>query len=106
VGRRRQSLSQLSPDLCPALSPALVALVVLPFLSGWNQFLEPLIYLDSVSNYTDPLALTVFQRQYCGSYYCCIIMGGALIGTLPSIVVYLIGPRPFVQGINLRGVKR
>jgi multiple sugar transport system permease protein len=90
----------------PLSAPAIVALGILQFLYGWNQFLEPLVYLNSASNYTYPLALTQFQSQYGAEYFWGIIMGGALIGTIPSIAVYLIGQRYFVQGIILSGVKR
>jgi len=90
----------------PLSAPAIVALAILQFLYGWNQFLEPLIYLNSSVNYTYPLALTQFQSQYGAEYFWGIIMGGALIGTIPSIAVYLVGQRYFVQGIILSGVKR
>jgi ABC-type glycerol-3-phosphate transport system permease component len=90
----------------PLSAPALVALAVLQFLYGWNQFLEPLIYLNSAVNYTYPLALTEFQSQYGAVYFWGVILGGALIGTIPSIAVYLFGQRYFVQGIILSGVKR
>lgn len=90
----------------PLSTPALAALAIFQWLYSWNEFLEPLIYLNSDINYTYPLALTRFQNQYGGEYFWGVILGGAFLGTIPSIIVYVLGQRYFVQGIVLSGIKR
>jgi multiple sugar transport system permease protein len=90
----------------PLSGPALAALAIFQFLYAWNEFLEPLIYLNTDINYTFPLALTRFQNHYGGEYKWGVILAGAFLGTLPSIIVYVVGQRQFVQGIVLSGIKR
>jgi len=90
----------------PLSMPAIAALGIFQFLYAWNEFLEPLIYLNSDVMYTFPLALTRFQNHYGGEYFWPVILAGAIIGTIPSIIVYIIGQRQFVQGIVLSGIKR
>jgi multiple sugar transport system permease protein len=90
----------------PLSLPAIAALGIFQFLYAWNEFLEPLIYLNSDLMYTFPLALTRFQNHYGGEYFWPVILAGAIIGTIPSIIVYIIGQRQFVQGIVLSGIKR
>jgi multiple sugar transport system permease protein len=90
----------------PLSMPAIAALGIFQFLYAWNQFLEPLIYLNSDIMYTYPLALTRFQNHYGGEYFWPVILAGAILGTIPSIIVYVIGQRQFVQGVILSGIKR
>ncbi len=89
----------------PLSGPALAALAIFTFLASWNDLLGPLIYLNDEKTFTYPLALTRF-RNHNGPYIWTIVSAGALIGTIPPIIVYLIGERHFVQGIVLSGIKR
>jgi multiple sugar transport system permease protein len=90
----------------PLSTPAIAALGIFQFLYGWNEFLEPLIYLNTDQMYTFPLALTRFQNHYGGEYFWPVVLAGAILGTIPSILVYTIGQRQFVQGVVLSGIKR
>ena len=90
----------------PLSTPALAALGIFQFLYGWNEFLEPLIYLNTDAMYTFPLALTRFQNHYGGEYFWPVVLAGAILGTIPSILVYTVGQRQFVQGVILSGIKR
>ncbi len=46
----------------PLIRPAVVTVAVIEFLAAWTSFLEPLIYLNSVSNYTVALGLSLFKQ--------------------------------------------
>jgi multiple sugar transport system permease protein len=91
--------------MLPLSGPALASLAIFQFLFSWNDLLQPLIYLNTERSFTFPLALTRFKNHVGGQYMWTVILAGAVIGTIPPILVYIVGQRQFVQGIMLGGVK-
>ena len=87
----------------PLVTPALIAVGVFTFLYNWNDFLNPLIYLQSPGNFTLPLGLAGLQSQYNTHYE--LIMAGATISAVPCIVLFFLCQRWFIQGIVVTGVK-
>lgn len=87
----------------PLAVPALVTLGIFIFLYNWNQFLTPLIYLNSQNNFTVPMLLTVYLADY-GSQWG-LMMAASTIAMVPMIVVYAVGQRYFIEGIALSGLK-
>ena len=63
--------------ILPLIKPALITCAIFAFIWSWNDFLGPLLYLNSPSNYTLPLALRLYNDQTSVSDY------GATIG--PSL---------------------
>jgi multiple sugar transport system permease protein len=87
----------------PLAVPALVTLGIFIFLYNWNQFLTPLIYLNSQNNFTVPLLLSSYLSDY-GSQWG-VLMAACTMAMAPLIVVYAIGQRYFIEGIALSGLK-
>jgi multiple sugar transport system permease protein len=87
----------------PLAVPALVTLGIFIFLYNWNQFLTPLIYLNSQNNFTVPLLLASYLSDY-GSQWG-LLMAACTMAMAPLIVVYAIGQRYFIEGIALSGLK-
>ncbi len=87
----------------PLIKPALIAVALFTFLYNWNDFLGPLIYLQSSDHLTLQLGLAQLQGQYSTHFE--LIMAGALVTTLPVIALFFIGQRWFIQGIVVTGVK-
>jgi multiple sugar transport system permease protein len=87
----------------PLSIPALVTLGIFAFLFHWNEFLLPLIYLNSQDKFTIPLMLASFQGAYTTDWE--LLMAAATIALVPVIVVYIFGQRYFVRGIALTGLK-
>jgi len=87
----------------PLSVPALVTLGIFAFLYHWNEFLLPLIYLNSLQNFTIPLMLATFQGAYITDWE--LLMAAATLALVPVIIVYIFGQRYFVQGIALTGLK-
>jgi multiple sugar transport system permease protein len=87
----------------PLAVPALVTLGIFIFLYNWNQFLTPLIYLNSQNNFTVPLLLSSYLSDY-GSQWG-VLMAACTMALAPLIVVYAIGQRYFIEGIALSGLK-
>jgi multiple sugar transport system permease protein len=87
----------------PLSVPAVVTLGIFAFLYHWNEFLLPLIYLNSLQKFTIPLMLATFQGAYTTDWE--LLMAAATVALVPVIIVYIFGQRYFVQGIALTGLK-
>lgn len=81
----------------PLAKPALSAVAVLTFLACWNDFLIPLVLLNSESKFTLPLGLNYLTGQYMENWP--LIAAATLITAVPGIVIYLVFQRRFVRGI-------
>jgi multiple sugar transport system permease protein len=93
--------------LVPLARPALATAAIFAFLGHWNDFLEPLIYLNSSKNFTVALGLRYFQtlpnesqepREQ-------LLMAATLVVTLPVLIIFFAAQRYFVRGIVMSGIK-
>lgn len=89
--------------LLPLCKPALATIGVFSFVYNWNDFMNPLIYLDSNSKKTLALGLTNFVSLYGQDYH--LLMAASLIIMLPIILIFLFGQKQFIQGIATTGLK-
>ena len=83
--------------------PALVSQLVLNFVSGYNQYLGPLLYLFSPEKYTLQIALNFFKGTYATDY--AVVMAGAIVSLIPTTLMYLCGQKYFLEGIATSGMK-
>jgi len=89
--------------LLPLSRPALVTVVLFSFLAHWDDFMGPLIYLNSMENYTVSIGLRMFQDMFGSQLE--LLMAASLIHIVPTIILFFIGQRYFVKGIALTGLK-
>ncbi|WBB89906.1 carbohydrate ABC transporter permease [Verrucosispora sp. WMMC514] len=89
--------------MLPLSRPALASLTLLTFVTTWNDYLGPLIYLRSPELRTIQLGLRTFITQYNAEY--ALIMTGSVLSVLPVAVIFLLGQRHFVEGIATTGLK-
>lgn len=89
--------------MVPLSKPALSTLIIFTFVSTWNDFLGPLIYLTSESKKTLQLGLRMFISQY-GSEYG-LIMAASVLSLIPVLIVFLALQKYFVEGVASSGVK-
>ena len=90
--------------MLPAMKPAIAAQVIFWFMGIWNDFMGPLIYLNSEENYTVQLALRLLTSSEHTSEYP-MIMAGAVISCLPLLVLYICFQRYFVDSMVVSGIK-
>lgn len=90
--------------IMPLIRPALAAFGIFTFLFQWNNFFRPLIFLDSIENYTVPLAINFFRGQYATDFS--LLMAGSAISIIPVLIVYIIGQRHIIEGIATTGLKQ
>ncbi|MDT0447230.1 carbohydrate ABC transporter permease [Streptomyces johnsoniae] len=86
----------------PVARPAMAVLFMITFVHAWNDFFWPFIALD-MSNPTVPVALTQLSAGYVRDQS--LIMAGALLGTLPLLVMFVVFGRQIVGGIMQGAVK-
>ncbi|HEY3082926.1 MAG TPA: carbohydrate ABC transporter permease [Chloroflexota bacterium] len=94
--------------IVPNAKPALATAAVFGFIAHWNEFLGPLIFLNSKKNFTIPLGLYTL-RTYAGDPgepKDHLLMAGSVIATLPIVLLFFAAQRYFVQGIVTSGLKR
>ncbi len=89
--------------LMPLCKPALTTVAVFSFVYNWNDFMNPLIFLDSNSKKTLALGLTNFVSLYGQDYH--LLMAASLIISIPIALMFLVGQRYFIQGIATTGLK-
>ncbi|MFE6908198.1 carbohydrate ABC transporter permease [Streptomyces erythrochromogenes] len=87
----------------PAARPAMAVLGMLTFVMSWNDFFWPIVALTQNGSPTVQVALTGLGRGYIPDQS--VIMAGALLGTLPLLLVFLIFGRQIVGGIMQGAVK-
>ena len=87
--------------ILPLARPALAAVVIFAFLGAWNNFLWPLVVVDSESLKTLPLGIVEFEGQFTVQWN--LLMAGASLSLIPVLVVYVLAQRWIVEGIALTG---
>lgn len=89
--------------ILPLLKPVLVTTFILSFLNVWNDFMMPLYYLNSSSNWPMTLAVYNFFGQYQQNWN--LVSADILLTIIPVVVVYLAGQRFILSGLTSGAVK-
>jgi multiple sugar transport system permease protein len=89
--------------MLPLSKPALSTLTIFTFVSTWNDFLGPMIYLTRTELKTIQIGLRMFVSQYSSEYG--LIMAASVVALIPVLVVFLALQRFFVEGIASTGLK-
>lgn len=91
--------------MLPLCKPVIAITAVFTFIATWNDFLGPLIYLQSEDKMTLAVALNQFQNQYGDFSDMNLLMAASLITMLPCILLFLVAQKQFVGGLSLGAVK-
>jgi len=89
--------------MLPLSKPALSTLTIFTFITTWNDYLGPLIYLKSEEKKTIQLGLKMFISQYSSDYG--LIMAGSVLSLIPLVIVFLCLQQYFVEGVAATGIK-
>jgi multiple sugar transport system permease protein len=89
--------------MLPLAKPALSTVAIFSFLNHWNDFMGPLIYLNSTEKYTLTLGLRTFMSR--DDVRIQEMMAMSLMMTLPVIIVFFAFQRYFIQGVVMSGIK-
>src|SRR5690606_31989261 len=87
--------------LLPVSKPALGAVAVFEFMSSWQDFLGPLIYLSSDRNYTVSVGLAAFRNDYFTAWH--LYMAAAAVAMIVPLTVFFLAQKYFISGVALTG---
>jgi multiple sugar transport system permease protein len=89
--------------IIPLTKTGLVTLAVLTFNNIWNDYMGPMIYLDTQSLFTIQIGLATFKQQYSADYGA--IMAGTVCSIIPVIILYAFAQNQIVEGVAFSGLK-
>lgn len=89
--------------IMPLSKPAIATLVTFTFLQNWNNFMWPLIMIDSDQRKPLMLGLHTFMGRYSTDWT--LLMAASVIVMVPVLIVFILGQRYFVKGIVMSGIK-
>lgn len=89
--------------ILPLCKSILITLGLFNFIGSWNNFLLPLVMLNTPSKFTVPLLLAMYKTLYNVDWG--MLMAASTVSVLPTVVLFLAAQKFFVEGISLAGVK-
>ena len=97
--------------IVPLSAPALATIAIFSFQGKWNQFFEPLIYINKVDTLPIAVGVRMFQSSIAagggttGMISWSHLLAATVVMVLPIVVVFFVAQRAFIQGIVVSGVK-
>jgi multiple sugar transport system permease protein/sn-glycerol 3-phosphate transport system permease protein len=91
--------------ILPLSQPVLATVAVFTFVSTYNDFFTPLIYLSDEDQYTIAVALSFFQGSPRIGPQMHLLMAAVTMSIVPPLVLFLAAQRYFVRGIVMSGIK-
>ncbi|HXF60273.1 MAG TPA: carbohydrate ABC transporter permease [Caldilineaceae bacterium] len=89
--------------MLPLAKPALAAVAIFTFLHGWNDFIGPLLYLNSPEKFTVAIGLATFRSVMRTRWD--LLMAASTAMILPVMLLFFFAQRYFIQGVVLSGLK-
>ncbi len=89
--------------ILPLSKPALATIVILTFIQKWNEFMPPLIYLQTYEKFPVSLGINMFKDVYSSLPH--YIMATSMLALVPILVLFFVAQKYFVKGIMLSGLK-
>lgn len=82
----------------PTMKSTYAAAIVVTFMTSWNNYLWPLIALQSQKNRTLPMVIAAFGSSYTPDYG--MIMTAVVIATIPTTIIFFLMQKQFVAGMT------
>lgn len=87
----------------PLCGPSIATLGIFTFIASWNDYITPLVFMESVTNYTLPVGIALFQSSYSTQYG--LTIATSLISTLPLLVMFLVFQKQIIESMTSSGLK-
>ncbi len=87
----------------PLIAPAMATLGVFTFIGSWNDYVGPLVFMDSVRNYTLPVGIAMYQSSYYTEYG--RTLATSVMASLPLMLIFLIFQKQIVDSMSATGLK-
>ncbi|WP_254179188.1 carbohydrate ABC transporter permease [Cytobacillus oceanisediminis] len=89
----------------PLIKPAVAAQLILWFMGIWNDYLGPILYLNSPEKQTLQLVIANFNASYAIQSDYPLIMAASVVALLPMLIVFIIFQKQIIESIAISGVK-
>jgi ABC-type glycerol-3-phosphate transport system permease component len=89
--------------ILPLSKPVIMTVVIFGFLTRWNDFFGPLIYINSDRLFTLSLGLANYQGLFASQWH--LLMAASLVVMLPCIALFFLAQRHFIEGVVVTGLK-
>ncbi|QWB96244.1 carbohydrate ABC transporter permease [Mycoplasmatota bacterium] len=89
--------------MLPLTKPAIITVALFTFMATWNDYFGPLIFLSNPEHWTLALGLRAFQSQFGGRFD--LMMAAAILIMLPTLIIFFIAQKSFIEGITFTGIK-
>lgn len=89
--------------MLPLAKPALATVALFQFVTAWNDFQGPLLYLNDPARFPLAYGLERFVSSYSSETH--LLLAAASLFTLPIVVLFFLAQRTFMRGISTGGVK-
>ena len=88
----------------PLTKPVIFSAMIFQFMWSWNNFLNPLLYINSVNKY--PLSLAIRMSMDVNmSVSWNNILAMAIVSILPLVLLFVVAQKYFVEGVTATGIK-
>jgi ABC-type glycerol-3-phosphate transport system permease component len=89
--------------LLPLARPALGVVAIFTLMGSWNNFFQPLLYINRVELMPISIGLRMFMDRDTGHMEWTMSM--TVVSVIPMLIVFFVAQRYFIQGIVLTGIK-
>ncbi len=89
--------------IMPLSKPVIVSVAVFSFVAHWNDFMSPLIYLNSIEKRTLALGLATFTDVW--GVDIVSLMAASTAVLIPVLIIFFFSQKYFVQGVVMTGIK-
>lgn len=87
----------------PLSKPSLATLAIFVTMNTWNDYIRPLIFLNTLKKYTLPLGLALLNGTFSTDW--AVLMAGTTLAVIPILISYICAQDYFVKGVMLSGIK-
>ncbi|MHB0875330.1 MAG: carbohydrate ABC transporter permease, partial [Anaerolineae bacterium] len=88
--------------LAPLSQPVFATVAIFSFIGHWNEFMGPLIYLNSRNLFTLSIGLQTFRSEF--EVHWANIMVASTLMTLPCLLIFFFFQRYFLRGVVMSGI--
>ncbi|MBB6674637.1 carbohydrate ABC transporter permease [Cohnella nanjingensis] len=89
--------------MLPIAKPGIATLTIFTFVTNWNEFFDPLIFINTRSLMTLPLGLSLFTDEVGTAWH--YLMSATVMATVPLLIVFFFAQRQFIEGVAMTGLK-
>jgi multiple sugar transport system permease protein len=90
----------------PLSTPVFITVAIFTFMASWNDFIGPLLYINSPEKFTVALGLATYRSMLgVGRTRWDLLMAASVTMTLPIVILFFVLQRYFIKGVVMSGIK-